>query len=321
MQSDAVRYVRKCDKCQRFAPKIHQPARELNQLSSPWPFAQWSLDIVGPLPRAPGNKKFLIVATDYFTKWVEAEPLSHIREVDTKRFLWKSIITRFGIPWAVISDNGTQFEGKLFKGFCSELGIRNFFSSPGYPQSNGQAEVSNKVILDGIKKRLEEAKGKWVEELPSVMWTHRTTRRRSTGETPFALAYGVETVIPLEFGLPTTRTTEFDVEENESSLRMDLNLVEERRDMATIKLASYQHQMKRGYDKNIRPKSFQVGDLVLRKVVANTRNPNDGKLGPNWEGPYRVTSFAGVGAYRLTDLDGKLVLRPWNICNLKKYFY
>uniref|UniRef100_A0A2N9IU12 Uncharacterized protein n=1 Tax=Fagus sylvatica TaxID=28930 RepID=A0A2N9IU12_FAGSY len=307
MQSDAVRYVRKCDKCQRFAPKIHQPARELNPLSSPWPFAQWGLDIVGPLPRAPGNKKFLIVATDYFTKWVEAEPLSHIREVDTKRFLWKSIITRFGIPWAVISDNGTQFEGKLFKGFCSELGIRNFFSSPGYPQSNGQAEVSNKVILDGIKKRLEEAKGRWVEELPSVMWTHRTTKRRSTGETPFALAYGVEAVIPLEVGLPTTRTTEYDVEENESSLRMDLNLVEERRDMATIKLASYQHQMKRGYDKNIRPRSFQVGDLVLRKVVANTRNPSDGKLGPNWEGPYRVTSFAGVGAYRLTDLDGKSV--------------
>uniref|UniRef100_A0A2N9F7U3 RNase H type-1 domain-containing protein n=1 Tax=Fagus sylvatica TaxID=28930 RepID=A0A2N9F7U3_FAGSY len=162
--------------------------------------------LFGPLPRATGNKKFLIVATDYFTKWIEAEPHSHIREVDTKRFLWKSIITRFGIPWAVISDN---------------------------------AEVSNKVILDGIKKRLEEAKSRWVEELPSVMWTHRTTRRRSTGETPFALAYGVEAVIPLEVGLPTTRTTEFDVEENESSLRKDLNLVEERRDIATIRLALY----------------------------------------------------------------------------------
>jgi hypothetical protein len=276
---------------------------------------------VGPLPRAPGNKKFLIVATDYFTKWIEAEPFTHIRETDTKRFLWKSIITRFGIPWAVISDNGTQFEGKLFKGFCSDLGIRNFFSSPGYPQANGQAEVSNKVILDGIKKRLEEAKGRWVEELPSVMWTHRTTRRRSTGETPFALAYGMEAVIPLEVGLPTTRTTEFNVEENENNLRKDLNLLEERRNMATIRLASYQHQMKRGYDKNIRPRSFQVGDLVLRKVMANTKNLNDGKLRPNWEGPYKVISFAGVGAYRLIDIDGKPVPRPWNICNLKKYFF
>jgi hypothetical protein len=97
--------------------------------------------------------------------------------------------------------------------------------------------------------------------------------------------------------------------------------LEERRDMATIRLASYQQQMKRGYDKNIRPRSFQVGDLVLRKVVANTKNPNDGKLGPNWEGPYKVMSFAGVGAYRLIDMDGKSVPRPWNICNLKKYFF
>ena len=139
---------------------------------SPWPFTQWGLDIIGPLPRALGNKKFLIVATDYFTKWIETEPLSHIRDMDAKRFLWKSVISRFGIPWAVISNNGTQFESKLFKGFCSNLSIRNFFSSPTYPQANGQAKVLNKVILDGINKRLEEAKGKWVEELLSIMWTH-----------------------------------------------------------------------------------------------------------------------------------------------------
>uniref|UniRef100_A0A2N9HKP3 Uncharacterized protein n=1 Tax=Fagus sylvatica TaxID=28930 RepID=A0A2N9HKP3_FAGSY len=196
----------------------------LNPLSSPWPFAQWGLDIVGPLPRAPGNKKFLITATDYFTKWIEAEPLSNIRDVDTKRFLWKSIITRFGIPWAVISDNGTQFESKLFKGFCSDLSIRNFFSSPGYPQSNGQAEISNKVVLSGIKRKLEAAKGKWVEELPSVLWTYRTTVRRSTNETPFALAFGVEAVIPLEIGMPTIRTTEFTVQTNEERLGQRLRL-------------------------------------------------------------------------------------------------
>ena len=96
------------------------------------------------------------------------------------------------MPRAVISDNGTQFEGRLFMGFWSDLGIKNVFSSLAYPQSNGQAEVSNKVILDGIKKRLEDAKGRWVEELSNVLWTHRTTKRRSTGETPYALAYGVE---------------------------------------------------------------------------------------------------------------------------------
>jgi ribonuclease HI len=278
MQADALKYVQECDKCQRFAPMIHQPARELNPLSSPWPFAQWGLDIVGPLPRAPGNKRFLIAATDYFTKWVEAEPLSNIRDVDTKRFLWKNIITRFGIPWAVISDNGTQFESRLFKGFCSDLGIRNFFSSPGYPQSNGQAEVSNKVILNGIKRKLEAAKGKWVEELPSILWTYRTTVRKSTNETPFALAFGVEAVIPLEIGMPTIRTTEFDVQTNEDNLRKDLDLVEERRDLAMVRLAAYQQRMKREHNKNVKPRTFQIGDLVLRKVMANTRKPNEGKL-------------------------------------------
>uniref|UniRef100_A0A2N9FKE2 Uncharacterized protein n=1 Tax=Fagus sylvatica TaxID=28930 RepID=A0A2N9FKE2_FAGSY len=196
-------------------------------------------DIVGPLPRAPKNKRFLITAIDYFTKWVDAEPLSNIRDVDAKRFLWKNVVTHFGIPWAVISDNGTQFESRTFKGFCSELGIKNFFSSPGYPQSNGQAEVSNKIILSGIKKKLEEAKGKWVEELPSILWTHMTTARKSTGETPFALAYGVEAVIPLEVDIPTTRTTDFNVETNENNLRKDLDLLEERRDLATVRLASF----------------------------------------------------------------------------------
>jgi hypothetical protein len=90
-----------------------------------------------PSSSGPGNKKFLIVATDYFTKWIEAEPLSHFWDVDAKRFLWNSVVTRFGIPWAIILDNGTQFESKLFKGFCSNLGIRNFFSSLAYPQANG----------------------------------------------------------------------------------------------------------------------------------------------------------------------------------------
>ena len=93
MQKEAQEYVRKCDQCQRFAPNIHQPGGVLNPLSSLWHFAQWGLDIVGPFPKALGNKKYLLVGTDYFTKWVEAEPLANIRDVDVKRFIWKNIIT------------------------------------------------------------------------------------------------------------------------------------------------------------------------------------------------------------------------------------
>uniref|UniRef100_A0A2N9HQJ4 Uncharacterized protein n=1 Tax=Fagus sylvatica TaxID=28930 RepID=A0A2N9HQJ4_FAGSY len=321
MQKDAVTYVKKCDKCQRFSHSVHQPAAELLPLVSPWPFAQWGMDLVGPLPRATGNRRWLIVATDYFTKWVEAEPLANIRDKDSIKFVWKNIITRFGIPKTIISDNGTQFTSKPFMKYCSELGIRNVYSSPTYPQSNGQAEASNKTVLDGIKKRLEDAKGRWVEELPNVLWTFRTTPRRSTGETPFSLAYGSEAVIPLEIGLPTLRTSEWEPTRNNLAQSQALDLLEERREQAMIRLASYQQQLKKGYNKNVRPRSFQQGDLVLRKVLGNTKNPTDGKLGPNWEGPYRVRSVTGVGAYHLENLNSIPLPRPWNVSNLRKYFH
>ncbi|XP_028084862.1 uncharacterized protein LOC114285981 [Camellia sinensis] len=169
MQADAQKYVRRCEKCQKFAHQIHQLARDLLPLTSPWPFAIWGLDIVGPLPATPGNRKFFIATTDYFTKWVEAEPLATMKEKDVKKFVWQNVITRFGIPRALVSDNGTQFDRKIFHGFCEELKIEFYNSMPAYPQSNGQAEASNKTILDGLKKRLEKAKGKWAEELPNVL--------------------------------------------------------------------------------------------------------------------------------------------------------
>ena len=115
MQKEAQEYVRKCDQCQRFAPNIHQHGEDLNPLSSLWPFAQWGLDIVGPFPKALGNKKYLLIGTDYITKWVKAEPLANIRDVDVKIFIWKNIVTQFGVPHTLISNNGLQFVSKAFR--------------------------------------------------------------------------------------------------------------------------------------------------------------------------------------------------------------
>ena len=106
MQKEALEYVRKCDQCQRFALSIHQPRGVLNPLSSPWSFAQWGLDIVGPFPKATGNKRYLLVGTNYFTKWVKSEPLANIRDADTKGFVWRNIVTRFRVLRVLISDNG-----------------------------------------------------------------------------------------------------------------------------------------------------------------------------------------------------------------------
>ena len=114
-------------------PSIHQPGGVLNPLSGPWPFAQWGLDIVEPFPKAVGNRKYLLVGTNYFTKWVEVEPLANIRDVDAKRFVWKNIVTQFGVPHVFISDNGLQFDNKIFRSYCGELGITNKYSTPAYP--------------------------------------------------------------------------------------------------------------------------------------------------------------------------------------------
>ena len=224
---------------------------------------------------------------------------------NTRGRLRKNIVTRFKVPYALISDNGLQFDSKAFRKYCSDLSIKNRYSTPAYPQGNGQAEAVNKAIVNGLKKRLDDAKGKWVEELPHVLWTYQTTPRQSTGETPFSMTYGVEAVIPLETGFPTLRTSAFTSDGNDKLLKKSLDLIEEWRENAMVQLAYYQHKLKQGYDTNVKLRSLVPRDLVLRKVLGNTKNPAWGKLGPNWEGPYRVTSMAGIGAYYLEDLDEK----------------
>ena len=134
----------------------------------------------------------------------------------------------------LISNNGLQFDSKMFRSYCGELGITNRYFTRTYPQRNGQAEVVNKIIVNGLKKRLDDAKGKWVEELPHVLWTYRTTPCKSTGETPFSMTYGAEAVIPLETGFPTSRTSSFNPSDNDEQLKRNLDLIEEKRENAMV---------------------------------------------------------------------------------------
>ena len=135
------------------------------------------------------------------------------------------------------------------------------------------------------------------------------------------MTYGAEAVIPLETSFPTLRTSAFTSGGNDGLLGKSLDLIKERRDNATVQLAYYQHKLKQGYDTNVKLRPLAVGDLVLRKVLGATKNPAWGKLGLNWEGPYRITIVAGIGAYYLEDVDEKHVLHPWNVNNLKRYYY
>ena len=157
------------------------------------------------------------------------QKLNHwlIRDVDAKRFMWKNIVTRFGVPYTLISDNGLQFDNKAFQRYCCDLRITNRYSTPAYLQGNEQVEAVNKVIVNGLKKRLDDAKGKQVEELSHILQTYRSMPRRLTGETPFSMTYGVEAIVFLEIEFPTLRRSSFTPSNNNELLRKSLDLIEE----------------------------------------------------------------------------------------------
>ena len=171
--------------------------------------------------------KFLVVGIDYFTKWVEVEPLANITQQNVKNFVWKNIVCRFGVPKVLVSDNGRQFDNTLFRDFCAHFGIQNHYSSPVHPQANGQAEVANRSLLKIIKTRLEGAKGVWPNELLGVPWVYRTIVRTPTGETPFKLAYANEAVIPAEVHMAKYRVMTYQDKDNEEQLRLNLDLIDE----------------------------------------------------------------------------------------------
>ncbi|GJS94601.1 reverse transcriptase domain-containing protein [Tanacetum coccineum] len=226
---------------------------------------------------------------------------------------------RFGLPGEIISDNGKQFQDNPFKDWCEKLCIRQHFASVKHPQTNGLVERANRSLGEGIKARLDARSKNWMEELSHVLWAHRTMIKSSNGDTLFSLTYGTEAVIPAEIGMPTLRTAEVDLVQNNEALEINLDLLEEKREQAAIREANSKAKMEKYYNSKVQSTSFKPGDLVYRNNDAS-RAKDTGKLGPKWEGPYEVTKALGKGAYKLRDRDGKQLPRTWNVSNLKKCY-
>nr|XP_043630232.1 uncharacterized protein LOC122601542 [Erigeron canadensis] len=227
MHKDTVNEIQPCESCQIHATVPKAPKNELIPVTSAWPFLKWGIDIVGPFPQAPEKLKFLVVAVDYFTKWVEAKPLVTISRKQIEKFVWEQVVTRFGIPQVIVSDNGKQFSQGIFPQFCKNLEIQQSFTSVAHPQANGQVEAMNKQLVHGIKTRLGRCQNGWLDELHQVLWASRTTPKTSNGETPFSLVYGSEAMMPAEACVPTFLRFN-DEKENEDQLCQNLNLLEER---------------------------------------------------------------------------------------------
>ncbi|KAK3027560.1 hypothetical protein RJ639_042329 [Escallonia herrerae] len=252
MQRDAIKFTKRCDQCQKFAPLTHTPAAPLSILTSPIPFAMWGMDILGPFPMATGQRRFVIVAIDYFTKWTEAEPLATITALKCEEFFSKNVVCRFGVPKILITDNGKQFDNSNFRSFCKGLSICLRFTSVAHPQFNGQTENMNRSILQGLKRKLDDAKGAWVDELPKVLWAYRTTPHSVTGETPFLLCFGTEALLPVEVGLPTVQVLQFSEAENEENLRGNLDLLDDvRASQALDRVISTKQRVARFYNRRV----------------------------------------------------------------------
>jgi transposase InsO family protein len=219
------------------------------------------------LQKAPGGFTHLLVAIDKFSKWIEVRPLTSIGSEQAVT-LFTNIIHRFGIPNSIITDNGTQFTGKKFLGYCEGHHIRVDWAAVAHPMTNGQVERANGMILQGLKPSiyndLNKFRKRWIKELPSVVWSLRTTPSRATGFSPFFLVYGAEAILPtdLEYGSP--RTKAYDDQNNQTSREDSLEQLEEARDVALLHSARYQQSLRHYHARRIRPRGFQVGDLVLR---------------------------------------------------------
>ncbi|VFR01048.1 unnamed protein product [Cuscuta campestris] len=319
MNQDCEKYVQRCKTCQVFYKFPEMPATYYHPVSNVIPFSRFGMDIIGAFPQAQGRKKYVMVPIDYFTKWVEAEAYATITTKQCQRFVWKNIITRFGSPRNIVTDNGPQFRYPGFRKYLEDFGITHNKASVAYPQGNGQVENANRTIVDGIKKRLGEAGTNWLEELPHIIWAYRVTSRRATGETPFILTYGCEARLPIEAKIMTFEEKIYEEKGNEKNHLAELNLLEERRMVIKAKMIEYQQAAKAYHNNRVGPRYFQVGDEVLRRMEAS--KPGDGgKLTKKWEGPYRVTTILRPGTYKLETMEGRELERCWNSHHLRKFY-
>nr|AAR06334.1 hypothetical protein [Oryza sativa Japonica Group] len=325
MLEDCFRYYKGCQDCQKFGAIQRAPASAMNPIIKPWPFRGWGIDIISMInPPSSKGHKFILVATDYFTKWVEEIPLKKVDSRDAIQFVQEHIIYRFGLPQTITTDQGSIFVSDEFVQFTDSMGIKLLNSSPYYAQVNGQAEASNKSLIKLIKRKIFDYPWQWHTQLAEALWSYRMACHGSIQVPPYKLVYGHEAVLPWEVRIGSRRT------ELQNDLTADeyYNLMaNEREDLvqsrlrALAKVTKYKERIARHYNKKVVPKDFSEGELVWKLILPiGTRDSKFGKWSPNWEGPFQIYKVVSKGAYMLQGLDGEVYGRALNGKYLKKYY-
>ncbi|KAK1614119.1 hypothetical protein QYE76_019636 [Lolium multiflorum] len=325
MLEDCFQYYKGCQACQKFGSIQMVPASAMNPIIKPWPFRGWGMDMIGEIhPASSKGHRWVLAITDYFTKWVEAVPMKKVASEDVIKFVLEHVIHRFGIPQTITTDGGSVFVSKEMRKFCDDMGIKLIRSSPYYAQANGQAEASNKSLIKLIKRKIDEHPKRWHEVLSEALWAYRMSCHGAIKTTPYQLVYGQEAVLPWEVKAGSRRVTfqnDLTAEEYAALISDSIEDATELRLWSLEKIKENKAKVARAYNKKVKPKEFQVGDLVWEAVLPlGTRDKEYGKWSPNWHGPYKVVQVLKGNAYMLEMLDGVKFPVAVNGQHLKKYF-
>ncbi|KAK1678168.1 hypothetical protein QYE76_039016 [Lolium multiflorum] len=206
MLEDCFNYYKGCQACQMFGKIQMVPASAMNPIIKPWPFRGWGMDMIGKIHPASSKKhEWILVITDYFTKWVEAVPMKKVKSEDVIKFVKEHVIHRFGIPQTITTDGGSVFVSKEFRKFCDDMGIKLIRSSPYYAQANGQAEASNQSLIKLIKRKIDENPRDWHEKLSEALWAYRMSCHGAIKTSPYQLVSGQRITLGITAGQDVSR--------------------------------------------------------------------------------------------------------------------
>eukprot|EP00253_Pinus_taeda_P001881 PITA_01881 len=271
------------EKVATSAPQAH--------FSTEKPFQQWGLDFIAEIhPSSFGQHKWILTATDYFTKWIEAIPCRQANDSLIMQFLETNILSRFGCPEKIITDNAVAFKSKRMINFCHKYHITLGNSIAYYPQGNGLVESSNKILINIIKKVLEENKKNWHKKLVNALWVDRLTTKRSIGTSPYQLVYGMEAVFHSSLGIPVIKLLQgIYAEPNDIQRRINQTIhLQQTREEFYHRAQILKEKLKKIFDKRTKAEDFFIGDKVLKWDSRREDRGKHGKFDFLWRGPFII---------------------------------
>ena len=318
MYNDVRRYVQTCDECQRRGK--NRRIEPLHPIKVGQPFDRLGMDIVGPLPRSKNGNAYIMVATEYLTKWPEARAIPNAKASLVVLFFYEDIICRHGCPKEILTDRGTHFVNEMLDSLCENLGVKHKLSTAYHPQTNGLVERFNRTLCEALAKYINEHKDDWDLYISSVLFAYRTKRHSTTRHELFYLMYGRDAVLPVEFAISTSQN-ECPTEHCSDDLldrvhTLTGKVIGDRLETQDVIHKAQEKQILR-HDDNLREVvRFKIGDSVL---LYQSQLRGKKKLEDRWKGPYFIHEVLENGAYKLRTTEDKILKVPVNAERLKPY--